>query len=140
MWILFALLAALFAALVAIFGKMGLEHIDPTLAAMVRAIIMAGFMLAVAFILKGGDLASVTAFTSREWLYIILAGVAGALSWLCYFIALSYGDASSVAALDRLSVVFVVLIAAFVLGESLTLFSLLGALLIVLGAVLIVFF
>ena len=140
MWIVFALLAAVCAALVAIFGKLGLERIDPTLAATVRALIMAGVLILAVIGLKGSDLASVSQFTNREWLFIVLAGVAGALSWLFYFIALAHGPAGSVAALDRLSVVFVVLLAAVILGETLTIPALIGALLIVCGAALIVFF
>lgn len=140
MWIIFALLSAVFAALVAIFGKLGLERIDPTLAATVRALIMAGFMIVAALVIKGGELGSITTFTSREWLYIIFAGLAGALSWLFYFIALSQGDANNVAALDRLSIVFIVILAAFFLGESLTIPAIIGALLVAIGAGLIVFF
>ena len=140
MWILFALLSAFFAALVAIFGKLGLERIDPTLAATVRALIMAGFMILAVVVLKGSELGSVSTFSSREWLYIILAGLAGALSWLFYFIALAQGEAGNVAAIDRLSIVFIIVLAALFLGESLSIPAMLGAALVVVGASLIVFF
>lgn len=140
MWIIFALLSALFASLVAIFGKIGLSHIDTTLATTVRAVIMAGFLLIVAVGLGKVNLANLASMNGKEWLWIVLAGIAGALSWLCYFFALKYGSASAVAALDRLSVVFVIILAALFLGESLTWASILGGLLIVGGALLLVFF
>ena len=139
-WIFFALLSALFASLVAIFGKIGLTHLDTTLATTVRAVVMASFLLVVALFLGKINIASLSNMSGKEWMWIILAGVAGALSWLCYFFALKYGDASAVAALDRLSVVFVILLAALFLGETLSWASVLGGLLILGGAILVVLF
>jgi transporter family protein len=139
-WIIFALLSALFAALVAIFGKMGLQHVDPTLATTVRAAIMALFLIVVSLLFGKVTISALASFSQRDWMWISLAGVAGALSWLCYFLALKYGDASAVAALDRLSVVFVIILAALLLGEAWTWGNVLGALLITLGALLVLFF
>ena len=139
MWIFYALLAAVFAAAVAIFGKLGLKSIDPTLATTVRSIIMAGFLLVTAFALQKFNGFSLAAFTGKEWLLIICAGIAGALSWLFYFTALKVGPAGGVSALDRLSVVFVVVLAALFLGEALTWKTALGAALITGGALLFVF-
>ena len=82
MWVLYAFLAAGFAALVAIFGKIGLKGIDSTLATTVRGIIMALFLVCVAFAMRKFDGFSLHSFTGREWVFIILAGIAGALSWL----------------------------------------------------------
>ena len=138
MWIFYALLAAVFAAAVAIFGKLGLKAIDPTLATAVRAVIMAGFMVAAAFALQKFNGFTLSSFTGKEWLLIALAGVAGALSWLFYFLALKSGPATAVSALDRLSVVFVVILAALFLGEALTWKTGLGALLITGGALLFI--
>jgi len=112
MWLLYALLAAFFAALVAIFAKLGLKDIDTTLATTVRALIMAAFLLAVSLLLKKFEGFSLTTFSSKEWLLITLAGLAGALSWLFFFFALKGGEASGVVAIDRLSVIFVVFLAA----------------------------
>ncbi|HEY4511183.1 MAG TPA: EamA family transporter [Candidatus Paceibacterota bacterium] len=138
MWIFYALLAAVFAAAVAIFGKLGLKNIDPTLATTVRAVIMAAFLVATAFALQKFNGFSLSTFTGKEWLLVALAGIAGALSWLFYFTALKSGPAGGVAALDRLSVVFVVLLAALFLGEALTWKTILGAILITGGALLFV--
>jgi len=137
MWLIFAFLSAIMAALVAIFAKLGLEDIDSTLATTVRAIIMAGFLVVVSFFLNKFDGFSITSFGSKEWLLIALAGIAGALSWLFYFHALKLGFASQVVAIDRLSVVFVVLLAAVFLGEGFGIKVILGALLMTGGAILI---
>ncbi|KKW22313.1 MAG: hypothetical protein UY71_C0002G0005 [Parcubacteria group bacterium GW2011_GWB1_52_7] len=137
MWLLFAFLSAIAAAGVAIFAKLGLQTIDSTLATTVRSVIMAGFLVIVSFLLKKFDGFSLTSFSSREWILIALAGIAGALSWLFYFFALKQGFASRVAAIDRLSLVFVVVLAAVFLGETLGWKSALGALLMVAGALLI---
>ena len=103
MWLIYAFLSAIFAALVAIFAKLGLKDIDSTLATTVRAIIMAIFLVIVALFLKKFDAFSLTSFNSRDWLLIFLAGIAGALSWLFYFAALKGGLASNVVAIDRLT-------------------------------------
>lgn len=134
----YALLSAFTAALVAIFGKLGLKNIDPTLATTVRSIIMAVFLIIVALGLRKFDGFSFASFTGREWILISLAGVAGALSWLFYFLALRGGSASSIVAIDRLSIVFVVFLAVIFLGEALTWKTMLGSALVVIGALFIV--
>ncbi len=133
-WIIFALLSALFAALVAIFGKIGIGSIDTTLATTVRAAIMFGFLLLVS--LFSGVFQNIKQIDSKSLGIIALSGIAGALSWLFYFYALKKGPASGVAALDRLSVVFVLFLAFLFLGENLTLKSVAGAILITIGAIL----
>ena len=135
MYIFFALLSAVSAALVAVFGKIGLGKVDTTLATAIRAVVMAVLLVAAAVILKKWDLSQIS---NKAYIFIFLAGLAGAASWLFYFLALKLGPATSVAALDRLSVVFVILFAALFLGESLTIKSVLGGLLIVSGALLLV--
>src|SRR5687767_13194455 len=104
-WIFFALLAAAFAALVAVFGKIGIQNVDSTLATTVRAVIMAAFLAIVAGVLGKAKLLST--IDNRALTFIALSGIAGALSWLAYFVALKTGPAPAVAPLDRLSVVFV---------------------------------
>lgn len=137
MWLFYAFLSAFMAALVAIFAKLGLKTIDPTLATTIRAIIMALFLVFVALALNKFNGFTLESFTGREWILIILSAVAGALSWLFYFFALKTGNVVQVAAIDRLSVVFVIILAAIVLGEALTWKTMLGGLLIVGGALLI---
>lgn len=136
MWIGYALLSAIFAAAVAILGKIGLKNVDSTLATTIRAVVMAVFLLGATAILQKFSL--IKTVGSQTLTFIIFSGVAGALSWLFYFLALKNGPATGVAALDRLSVVFVVILAAMFLGEALTLKSVSGLILLVLGALLLV--
>ena len=135
LWIAYALLAALFAALVAVLGKVGLKDVDATLATAVRSVVMAGFLVTVALALgKAGKLDEIS---RRAFLFIVLSGLAGAASWLFYFLALRDGPATCVAALDRLSVVLVFVLAVVFLGEAFTLKAALGAVLVVAGAILL---
>jgi len=139
MWILYALGSAIFAAMVAVLGKIGLKDIDSTFATTIRAIIMAIFLFLVALLLgkfKGFSLAS---FGTKAWLFVALSGIAGALSWLCYFFALKYGPTTAVAAIDKLSIVFVAILATLFLAESITAYKIIGVLFIALGAFLTVF-
>ena len=138
MYVLLALLSALTASLVVIFGKLGLKNVDPTIATTIRSLIMAGFLVIVSLFLKKFENFSLNLFTSKDWLLIILAGISGALSWLFYFWALKFGPASHVAVIDRLSLVFVILLSALILGEVFNLKVFLGMILIVIGAILIV--
>ncbi len=135
-WIFFALLSALAASGVAIFAKLGIKGVDSTLATTVRAVVMATFLVIVSACM--GKLQLLSTITNRVLLFIILAGVSGAWSWLFYFFALKFGPATGVAALDRLSVVFVLILAALFLGEHLTWKTGVGGLLITLGALLMV--
>lgn len=133
-WIVLALLAAVFAALVAILGKIGVRDVDPTAATAIRAVVMAVVLVALTLVLgKTGTLRDVG---GRAILFVVLSGLAGAASWVAYFVALRDGPATGVAALDRLSIVFVLLLAVPFLGEPFTLRAAVGAGLVVLGAVL----
>jgi transporter family protein len=136
MWLLLALLSAVSAALVAIFGKLGLSKIDTTLATTIRAIIMAAFLVVVALALNKFKDFTPSGISAKQWWYIVAAGVAGALSWLFYFGALKLGLATRVAAVDRLSVVFILVFSIVMLGEHLTWKNGLGALLMTGGAIL----
>jgi len=136
MWRLYALSSAIFAAAVAILGKKGLIGIDTTLATTIRAIIMAFFLIVVSLSL--GKFSDFHGFDKRAVMLITGSAIAGALSWLCYFLALKTGAATSVAVLDRLSIVFVLVFAFIFLGESLTFAKLLGVALMVGGALLVV--
>ncbi|HDS11432.1 MAG TPA: EamA family transporter [Candidatus Wirthbacteria bacterium] len=135
-WIILSLLSAVFASLVAIFGKIGISKIDSTLATSLRAIIMAIFIVILAF--GQNKFKLLDTLDNKAIIFIVLSGIAGALSWLMYFLALKSGPATGVAALDRLSVVFVVVFAALFLSESLTWKTASGALLITSGALLMV--
>lgn len=137
MWLIYAFLSAIAAALVAIFAKLGLKNIDSTLATTVRSIIMAGFLFVTALSLKKFQGFSLSSFNQKEWILIVLAGIAGAISWLFYFYALKEGMAGKVAAIDRLSLVFVIVLAAIFLGEKLSWQTAIGAIIMASGAVLI---
>ena len=133
-WIIYALLSAVFAALVAVFGKIGLKGLDSTLATTIRSIVMAVFLVAVSFSL--GKFAFLGAFTSKAVIFIILSGIAGALSWLFYFFAIKLGTVSGVVAIDRTSVIFAFILAMLFLGEVFTWQKAIGAALVAIGAIL----
>lgn len=135
--IIFAFLSAGFAALVAIFGKIGLEGIDSTLATTVRGIIMAVFLVVVTLLLGKISVEGVQAISNKAWLFIALSGIAGALSWIFYFAAIQGGSTSTVVAIDKLAVVFVVIFAGLFLAEGFTWGNIVGSLLMAGGAILI---
>jgi bacterial/archaeal transporter family protein len=137
LWIIFALLSAITAAAVAIFGKLGLQGIDTNLATAVRAVIMSAFLIVV--VLLQGKLVHLNTILSnnRAMLFILLSGIAGALSWLFYFMALKLGKASQVAPIDRLSVVFVIILSFLILGEKITWKVAVGTAMMVAGAIII---
>ncbi|MFA5169602.1 MAG: EamA family transporter [Candidatus Paceibacterota bacterium] len=136
-WIIYSILSALMAALVAIFGKLGLKNIDSTLATTIRSMVMAIFLIVASLSLKKFNNFSFESMILKDWILIILAGVAGALSWLFYFFALKSGDATKVVAIDRMSLVFVAILAFMFLGESLKWQQLIGVILMVGGAILV---
>ena len=133
-WILLALTSAFFAALVAIFSKIGIAHLDSTMATMVRTFIMFVFLFLV--VVSTNKMALIKQIDTRSLIFISLSAVCGALSWLAYFMALKMGSVSQVTALDRLSMVFVVFLAVFI-GEPLCWETLLGALILSIGAAII---
>lgn len=135
-WIVYALLSAIFAAFVAIFGKIGLKNIDPTLATTIRSVVMAIFLVGIAFSL--GKFSVLNTLNNKAFIFIILSGIAGAISWLFYFIAIKVGPVSSVAALDRTSIVFILLLSFIFLGESLTWLKIIGSIFVVVGAILMI--
>ncbi len=117
-WFLLAALSAFFAALVSIFAKIGLQGVDSTVGTAARAIVMVLFI--VVFVVSSGKGPQLTQFTSKDMGFIILSGIAGALSWLFYFAALKLADASKVAPVDRASVLIVMVLSALFLGEKVT--------------------
>jgi transporter family protein len=134
-WLPLALGSALFASLVAIFGKIGVSSVDPTVATSVRAIIMAVFVFLI--VLGTGKISSLSQITSKEFIWILASGIAGAISWIFYFWALKFGPAGKVATIDRLSLVFVVFLAAIFLAEKISWKTGLGVILVVIGAYLV---
>ncbi len=134
-WFVLALLSAVFAALVTIFAKIGLHGVDPTVVTAIRAIVMMVIVVIIAISIGRGH--QLTQLTSKNVGFVILSGVAGALSWLFYFAALKLADASKVALLDRASVLFVIVLSALFLGEEVTLKKAAAGLLIFTGVLLL---
>ncbi len=137
MWLLYAFLSSIFAAGVAIVGKIGLKNIDSTLATTIRSIIMAVFLIILSLISDKFNGFSINSLSNNDWLFIILAGILGALSWLFYFFALKDGPVNGVVAIDRLSIVFVFIFSLLFLKEHFTIKGLIGVILMVIGAILI---
>ncbi|GIO54086.1 MULTISPECIES: EamA family transporter [Paenibacillus] len=136
-WLIYALLSAAAAALVSIFGKIGLQNIDANAATAIRAVIMALFLLGVIAVQgKFGQLGSILA-QKKALSFIVLSGVAGATSWLFYFLALKYGKVSQVGPIDKLSVVIAVILAFLFLGEKISWLNSAGVVLIAIGALLV---
>ncbi|MFC4306117.1 EamA family transporter [Cohnella boryungensis] len=136
MWLIYALLSAVTAALVAIFGKIGLKEIDANSATAIRAVIMALFLLGVVAVQgKFAQLGEIIA-QRKAMSFIVLSGVAGALSWLFYFLALKGGKVAQVGSIDKLSVVIAVVLAFFFLGEKISWVNAAGVAMIAAGAIL----
>jgi bacterial/archaeal transporter family protein len=136
-WLFWALLSAFFAAGTALLAKVGVEGIDSNLATAIRTSVILLFTWSIALALeKHHGLAEIG---RRSWLFLVLSGICTGFSWLCYFRALQLGPASSVAPIDKLSVVLVMAGAWAFLGEHLTPLKLLGGSLITLGAIVLAF-
>jgi transporter family protein len=131
-WLIWALLSAGFAALTAVFAKVGVQKIDPDLATLIRTVVI--FCMLSGIVLWGGQYRLISATSSRTYVFLFLSGLATGASWLCYFRALHLGDASRVAPIDKLSVVLVAVFGVTFLGEKLSLVNWLGVALIAAGA------
>ncbi|MWP48930.1 MULTISPECIES: EamA family transporter [unclassified Gilliamella] len=139
-WLIYALLSAITAASVAILGKIGLQHLDANTATAIRAIVMAIFLVGVVVVQGKLNLIN-TFFNDKKALFIIaLSGIAGALSWLFYFMAIKEGKVSQVAPIDKLSVVFAVVFAVVLFGEKISLLAGIGVAMIAAGAILVALF
>lgn len=134
-WRFWALLSAAFAALTAILAKVGISGVDSDVATFVRTIVI--LLLTAAIVASAGQMQAVTHIPAGSAVFLVLSGLATGASWLCYFRALSLGDAAKVAPLDKLSVVLVAMFGVAFLGERLSATNWIGILLIALGAVLV---
>ena len=132
-WLIWSLLSALFAAGTAVLAKLGVADVDSNLATAIRTSVV--LVLTWGIAVSSGGHSAIRNVSSKTWLFLVLSGLATGASWICYFRALQLGAASRVAPVDKLSVVFVLLLAAVFLGEKLTLGKAAGGLLITAGAV-----
>ncbi len=136
-WQFWAVLSAVFAALTAIFAKIGVENVNSDFATFIRTIVI---LATLAFILLAtGQFQSPGSISSRTYLFLLLSGLATGASWICYFRALKIGDAAKVAPIDKLSVVLVAVFGVLFLGEKLTAPNWLGVALIAVGAILVAY-
>ena len=134
-WQFWAVLSAIFAALTAIFAKVGVENINSDLATFIRTCVI---LVTLALIVAAtGQFQNPASVAPRTYLFLVLSGLATGASWLCYFRALKLGNAGQVAPVDKLSVVLVAVFGALLLGEKLTALNWLGVMLIALGAILV---
>jgi transporter family protein len=136
-WVFWALLSAGFAALTAIFAKIGIENVNSDFATFIRTMVI--LLVAALIVYASGSWQQPSRVSAKTWLFLILSGAATGASWICYFRALKLGDAARVAPIDKLSVVFVSVFAVLFLGERLALPNWLGVILIACGAVLVAY-
>jgi len=136
-WQLWAVLSAVFAALTAIFAKIGVENINSDFATFIRTVVI---LITLGFILAAtGQFQAPGSVSGRTYLFLVLSGLATGGSWICYFRALKIGQAAQVAPIDKLSVVLVAIFGVIFLGERLTVPNWLGVALIAAGAVLVAY-
>ncbi len=137
MWWIYALLSAVFAACTAIFAKIGIKGINSDLATAVRTVVI--LFIAWAIVLFKGNAKDLSSLSKENIIFLVLSGIATGLSWIFYFKALSEGDASKVAPIDKLSVAFVIILAAIFLKEAITIKTAIGAALIIGGSIVLIF-
>lgn len=137
MWYQYALLSAIFAALTAVFAKVGIKNINTDLATALRTIVV--LLIAWILVFTRGGINTITSLTKTNWIFITLSGIATGLSWIFYFKALQIGKVSQVAAVDKLSVAIAILLSVIFLKETLTFKAAIGALLIIVGTIVLIF-
>lgn len=136
MWFIFALLSAIFAALTSILAKIGIEGVNSTLATAVRTVVVVLMAWGMVFLTNTQN--GLCAIGKKSWIFLILSGLATGASWLCYYKALQIGEASRVVPVDKLSVIFTLVLAFVFLHEEFTAKSFIGCLLIGIGTILMV--
>ena len=136
MWMILALLSALFAALTSILAKIGIDGVNSNLATAIRTVVVVVMAWAMVFLTSAQS--GLVNISRRSWLFLILSGLATGASWLCYYKALQLGEASKVVPIDKLSVVITLVLAFLFLHEQFTAKSLIGCLLIGAGTLLMV--
>lgn len=136
MWVVFAILSAVFAALTSILAKIGISGVNSNLATAIRTCVVVVMAWAIVFLT--GAQKGIGAINQKNWLFLILSGLVTGASWLCYFRAIQLGEISKVVPIDKLSVVITLVLAFVFLHEQFTLKSALGAILITAGTLVMV--
>lgn len=136
MWIVFALLSAVFAALTSILAKIGIDSVNSNLATAIRTVVVVAMAWGMVFLTHTQK--GLSDISHKSWLFLILSGLATGASWLCYYKALQTGDVSKVVSIDKLSVVITLILAFVFLHEEFTVKSLIGCILIGVGTLVMV--
>lgn len=136
MWVVFAVLSAVFAALTSILAKIGIDGVNSNLATAIRTVVVVLMSWGMVFLTHSQS--GLQEISKRSWIFLILSGLATGVSWLCYYRALQLGDASKVVPIDKMSVVITLVLAFVFLHEELTAKSLVGCILIGIGTLLMV--
>lgn len=137
MWLIFAILSSLFASIMTILMKVGLKNLDSTLVTCLRTSIVFILLWIIIFIFNKQK--EIKSINMNEWKYIVLASLATCLTWVFYFLALKNSTVSKVLAVDRLSIVFSIIFSVIFLKEKLTLMTLIGITILVIGTILVIF-
>lgn len=136
MWLMFAILSAVFAAATAILAKIGIDGVDSNLATAIRTIVV--LVMAWAMVFLTNSAGGISSISTRSWIFLILSGLATGASWLCYFYAIKIGDVSKVVPIDKCSLVLTIIFAVIFLGEALTWKTVVGSILLLAGALVMV--
>ena len=136
MWIIFALLSAVFAALTSILAKIGIDGVNSNLATAIRTIVVVVMAWVMVFLTNAQN--GIFDISRKSWIFLILSGLATGASWLCYYKALQMGDASKVVPIDKLSVVITLVLAVIFLHEEFTAKSLIGCVMIAAGTIIMI--
>ncbi|MBQ5673186.1 MAG: EamA family transporter [Phascolarctobacterium sp.] len=136
MWMVLALLSAVFAALVSILAKIGIEGVNSNLATAIRTVVVVIMSWGMVFLTnaQGG----ISSISQKSWIFLILSGLATGASWLCYYKALQIGEASKVVPIDKLSIIFTIVLAVLVLHETVTTKAMVGCAFIAMGTLMMV--
>ena len=136
MWMVLALLSAVFAALVSILAKIGIEGVNSNLATAIRTVVVVIMSWGMVFLT--GAQGGISSISQKSWIFLILSGLATGASWLCYYKALQIGEASKVVPIDKLSIIFTIVLAVLVLHETVTTKAMVGCAFIALGTLMMV--
>ena len=136
MWMVLALLSAVFAALVSILAKIGIEGVNSNLAPAIRTVVVVIMSWGMVFLT--GAQGGISSISQKSWIFLILSGLATGASWLCYYKALQIGEASKVVPIDKLSIIFTIVLAVLVLHETVTTKAMVGCAFIAMGTLMMV--
>ena len=136
MWLVFAILSAVFAALTSILAKVGIADVNSTLATAIRTVVVLAMSWGMVFLTKAQS--GISEISRRSWVFLILSGLATGASWLFYYRALQLGEVSKVAPIDKMSIVITLVLAFIFLHEQFTVKSLIGAILLTAGTLVMV--